>query len=94
MAINIDIMRIMTYRGAWMADQGVDYMKEACMVKVFATETLQQLMLNALAIHGGYGYMMEYPIQRIWRDAKMLNITEGTAEMSRLAIARELGIKV
>ena len=92
MAINIDIMRIMTYRGAWMADQGVDYMKEACMVKVFATETLQQLMLNALAIHGGYGYMMEYPIQRIWRDAKMLNITEGTAEMSRLAIARELGI--
>lgn len=92
MAINIDIMRTMTYRGAWLADQGVDYMTEACMVKVFATETLQQLMLNALSIHGGYGYMMEYPIQRIWRDAKMLNVTEGTTEMSRLAIARELGI--
>lgn len=92
MAINIDIMRLMTYRGAWLADQGVDYMKEACMVKVFATETLQQLMLDALSIHGGYGYMMEYPIQRLWRDAKMLNITEGTSEMSRLAIARALGI--
>lgn len=92
MAINIDIMRTMTYRGAWLADQGVDYMTEACMVKVFATETLQQLMLNALSIHGGYGYMVEYPIQRIWRDAKMLNVTEGTTEMSRLAIARELGI--
>lgn len=92
MAINIDIMRIMTYRGAWLADQGVDYMKEACMVKVFTTETLQQLMLDALSIHGGYGYMMEYPIQRLWRDAKMLNITEGTSEMNRLAIARALGI--
>lgn len=92
MAINIDIMRIMTYRGAWLADQGKDYLKEACMVKVFSTETLQQLMLNALSIHGGYGYMMEYPIQRLWRDAKMLNITEGTTEMSRLAIARALEI--
>lgn len=92
MAINIDIMRIMTYRAAWLSDQGVDYMKEACMVKAFSTETLQQLMLDALSIHGGYGYMMEYPIQRIWRDAKMLNITEGTTEMSRLAVARALGI--
>ncbi|MDD5476428.1 MAG: acyl-CoA dehydrogenase family protein [Syntrophales bacterium] len=94
MAISVDIMRLMTYRGAWMSDQGMDFMKEACMVKVFASETLQQLMLNALSIHGGYGYMLEYPIQRLWRDAKMLNITEGTTEMSRLAIARELGIKV
>src|SRR3972149_2089446 len=92
MAINIDIMRLITYRGACLADQGGDYMKEACMVKGFTSETIQQLMLSALSIHGGYGYMMEYPIQRLWRDAKMLNITEGTTEMSRLAIARELGI--
>jgi len=92
MAINIDIMRTMTYRTAWLCDQGVDYMKEACMLKVFNTETLQQLMLDALSVHGGYGYMMEYPIQRLWRDAKMLNITEGTSEMSRMAVARALEI--
>lgn len=92
MAINIDIMRIMTYRVAWLLDQGVDCMKEACMLKVFATETLQQLMLDAVNLHGGYGYMREYAIERLWRDAKMLNITEGTTEINQLAVARALGI--
>jgi alkylation response protein AidB-like acyl-CoA dehydrogenase len=92
MAINVDIMRTMTYRAAWLYDQGVDCMKEACMVKVWSTETLQQLMLDAVALHGGYGYMKEYPIERLWRDAKMLNITEGTSEMNYLAVARALGI--
>lgn len=92
MAINIDIMRTMTYRAAWLYDQGLDCMKEACMVKVWTTETLQQLMLDAVALHGGYGYMVEYPMERIWRDAKMLNITEGTSEMNYLAVARALGI--
>ncbi len=92
MALNIDIMRIMTYRAAWLYDQGVDCMKEACMIKVFATETLQQLMLDALNLHGGYGYMREYKIERLWRDAKMLNITEGSTELNTLAVARALGI--
>jgi alkylation response protein AidB-like acyl-CoA dehydrogenase len=92
MAINIDIMRVMTYRAAWMYDQRLDCMKEACMVKVWTTETLQKLMLDALDLHGGYGYMREYPIQRIWRDAKMLNLTEGTTNINYLAVARELGI--
>ena len=92
MAINIDIMRTMTYRAAWLYDQGLDCMKEACMVKLWTTETLQQLMLDAVNLHGGYGYMQEYPIERIWRDAKMLNITEGTTEMNYLAVARALGI--
>jgi len=92
-AMNVDIMRLMTYRTAWLYDQpGLKYAKEAFMVKIFTTETLQQIMLKALAVHGGYGYMKEYPIERIWRDAKMLNITEGTTEMAYLAAARELKI--
>lgn len=92
MAINIDIMRIMTYRAAWLNDQGRDCMKEACMLKVFATETVQQLMLDAVNMHGGYGYMREYTIERLWRDAKMLNLTEGSTEINTLAVARALGI--
>ncbi len=91
-AMNVDIMRLMTYRAAWLYDQKAKYAKEAFMVKIFTTETLQQVMLKALSIHGGYGYMREYPIERIWRDAKMLNITEGTTEMAYLAAARELKI--
>ena len=92
MAINIDIMRTITYKAAWLYDQGVECMKEACMVKLWTTETLQQLMLDAVNLHGGYGYMREYPIERIWRDAKMLNITEGTTAMNYLAVARALGV--
>ena len=92
MAMEIEAARWLMYRAAWLYDQGLDCMKEACMVKVWATETLQQLMLDAVALHGGYGYMKEYPIERIWRDAKMLNITEGTSEMNYLAVARALGI--
>jgi len=92
MAMNIDIMRTMTYRTAWLYDQGMDCMKEACMLKVFATETVQQLMLDAVNLHGGYGYMREYAIERLWRDAKMLNITEGATAINYMAIARALGI--
>lgn len=92
MAIAVDIMRIMTYRAAWLFDQGRDCMKEACMVKLFATEALQKVVNDAMQIHGGYGYTMEYPVQRYWRDARLLTITEGTSEIQHLAIARELGI--
>ena len=62
------------------------------MVKVFTCELVQHLMLDALSIFGGYGYMREYPIERLWRDAKMLNITEGTTEINLITVARELQI--
>jgi alkylation response protein AidB-like acyl-CoA dehydrogenase len=91
MAMNIDVMRSYTYRIAWMYDQGKKVRKEASMVKLFTAETLQKILSDSMQIHGGYGYMMEYPIQRYWRDGRLFTITEGTSEMQRLVIAKELG---
>jgi len=89
MAMNIDIMRSYTYRVAWMYDQGKNVRKESSMVKLFASETLQKILADSMQIHGGYGYMMEYPIQRYWRDGRLFTITEGTSEVQRLIIANE-----
>lgn len=90
MAMNIDIMRTYTYRVAWMYDQGRKIRKEASMVKLFCAETLQTILGHSMQIHGGYGYMMEYPIQRYWRDGRLFTITEGTSEVQRLVIANEV----
>jgi len=89
MAMNIDIMRTYTYRVAWMYDQGKKVRKESSMVKLFCAETLQKILSDSMQIHGGYGYMMEYPIQRYWRDGRLFTITEGTSEVQRLVIASE-----
>lgn len=91
MAMNIDIMRTYTYRVAAMYDLGKKVQKEAAMVKLFTAETLQKILADSMQIHGGYGYMMEYPIQRFWRDGRLFTITEGTSEIQRLVIARESG---
>ncbi len=91
MAMNIDVMRSYTYRVAWMYDQGKNVRKESSMVKLFTSETLQKILSDSMQIHGGYGYMMEYPIQRHWRDGRLFTITEGTSEIQRLVIARESG---
>jgi alkylation response protein AidB-like acyl-CoA dehydrogenase len=91
MAMNIDIMRTYTYRVAAMYDQGKKVQREAAMVKLFTAETLQKILADSMQIHGGYGYMMEYPIQRFWRDGRLFTITEGTSEIQRLVIARESG---
>jgi alkylation response protein AidB-like acyl-CoA dehydrogenase len=92
MAMNIDIMRSYTWKVAWMFDQGRNIRKEASMVKLFASETLQKILSDAMQIHGGYGYMMEYPIQRHFRDGRLYTITEGTSEIQRLVIAKEMGL--
>jgi butyryl-CoA dehydrogenase len=91
MVMNMEAMRTLTFRAASLEDQGVKSMKEAAMVKLFCTETLQKIVSEAMHVHGGYGYTMEYPIQRIWRDAKLLTITEGTSEVQKMLIARESG---
>lgn len=90
MAMHIDIMRSYTYRVAWMYDQGKNVRKESSMVKLFTAETLQKILSDSMQIHGGYGYMMEYPIQRHWRDGRLFTITEGTSEIQRLVIANEI----
>ena len=91
MAMHIDIMRSYTYRVAALYDQGANVRREAAMVKLFTSETLQKILSDSMQIHGGYGYMMEYPIQRYWRDGRLFTITEGTSEIQRLVIAREEG---
>jgi len=91
MAMKIDIMRSYTYRVARLYDKGHYVMKEASMVKLFCAETLQEILAQAMQIHGGYGYMMEYPVQRYWRDGRLFTITEGTSEIHHLIIARQLG---
>ncbi len=91
MAMTIDIMRAYTCHVAAMYDQGKKVRKEAAMVKLFTAETLQKILGDSIQIQGGYGYMMEYPIQRFWRDGRLFTITEGTSEIQRLVIARESG---
>ena len=91
MAMKIDIMRSYTYRIARLYDQGQKVMREASMVKLFCAETLQEILSHAMQIHGGYGYTMEYPVQRFWRDGRLFSITEGTSEIHHMVIARELG---
>ncbi len=91
MAMHIDIMRSYTYRVAALYDGGVNVRRQAAMVKLFTSETLQKILADSMQIHGGYGYMMEYPIQRYWRDGRLFTITEGTSEIQRLVIAREEG---
>jgi alkylation response protein AidB-like acyl-CoA dehydrogenase len=91
MAMKIDIMRSYTYRVARLYDAGQRVMKEASMLKLFCAETLQEILSQSMQIHGGYGYTMEYPVQRYWRDGRLFTITEGTSEIHHLVIARESG---
>ena len=90
MATLIDAARLLTYRAAWLKDQGMPFVKEAAMAKVYAAETSKMVTNNAMQIHGGYGYCKDYPIERYLRDAKITEIYEGTSEMQRMTIARAL----
>jgi alkylation response protein AidB-like acyl-CoA dehydrogenase len=91
MAMKIDIMRSYTYRVARLYDATHHVMKEASMVKLFCAETVEEILAQAMQIHGGYGYMMEYPVQRYWRDGRLFTVTEGTSEIHHLVIAKESG---
>ena len=73
-----------------MKDQGMDITKEAAMAKLFASETAKEVTTEAIQVHGGYGYVREYDVERFFRDAKILEIGEGTSEIQRLIISREI----
>lgn len=90
MASEIYAARMATYHAAWSLDQGQKVTKEAAMVKLFATEMACRVADKALQIHGGAGYMKEYPIERFYRDLRLFRIVEGTSEIQKLVIAREL----
>jgi len=90
MATDIEAAKLLTFHAAWMKDQGKDVTKVAAMAKLFASEAAMRITTEAIQIHGGYGYVKEYDVERFFRDAKILEIGEGTSEIQRIIIAREL----
>ena len=90
MATHVDAARLLAYRAAFLKNQGLPYLKEAAMAKLFAAETAMSVTTKAVQIHGGYGYIKDYPVERYFRDAKIMEIYEGTSEMQRMTIARQL----
>ena len=90
MATDIEAAKLLTFHAAWMKDQGKDVTKAAAMAKLFASEAAMRITTEAIQVHGGYGYVKEYDVERFFRDAKVLEIGEGTSEIQRIIIAREL----
>ena len=90
MAVKIEASRLLVYRAAWRKDQGLPLKKEAAMGKLFSSEAAMWVTTQAVQVHGGYGYIKDYPVERMFRDAKLCEIGEGTSEIQRLVIAREL----
>ena len=90
MATQIDAARLLTYRAAWLKDAGRPYSTEAAMAKLFASEVAQRVTNDAIQVHGGYGYVTEYRVERYLRDAKLTEIGEGTSQIQRMVIARNL----
>jgi short/branched chain acyl-CoA dehydrogenase len=92
MATEIEAGRALVYRAAWLKDQGRPFAQEAAMAKLYTGELSNRAANSALQIHGGYGYMDEYAISRLYRDQKILEIGEGTNEVQRMVIAKHLGL--
>ena len=89
-ATHIRAARWMVYNAAWLKSQGRPFVTEAAMAKLFATEMAEKVCRDAIQVHGGYGYSREYPVERIYRDARLMTIGEGTSEIQRLVIARNV----
>lgn len=91
MALKLELARTMVYKAAWLKDQGRPFTREAAMCKLYASEICMEICREAVQIHGGNGYMHDYDVERYFRDAKLLEIGEGTSEVLRMVIARETG---
>lgn len=92
MATEIDAARLLVYRAAWMEEMGMPFSKEASMAKLFASEVAVKASVDAVQIHGGYGYTKEYPVERFFRDSKLYTIGEGTSEVQRMVISKKIGL--
>jgi len=90
MATKIEASKLLVYHAAWLKDNGKPFNKEAAMAKLFASEAAMEITSDAIQIHGGYGYVKDYDVERYFRDAKILEIGEGTSEIQRLIISREI----
>jgi alkylation response protein AidB-like acyl-CoA dehydrogenase len=92
MKVALDNARYGIYRAAWLKEQGRPYKAEAAAAKLYASEMAVTVAREAVQIHGGYGFMEEFPVARYYRDSKILEIGEGTSEVQRILIARALGL--
>lgn len=92
MATQIEAGKLLTYQAAWLAGKGAPQIKEASMAKLFASEMSSKVCAQAVQIHGGYGFMDEYPVSRFYRDCKLNEIGEGTSQIQRNTIARRIGL--
>ncbi|MBL7213819.1 MAG: acyl-CoA dehydrogenase family protein [Desulfobacteraceae bacterium] len=92
MATQIEAAKLLTYQAAWLSGEGAPHIKESSMAKLFATEMASKVCAKAVQIHGGYGFMDEYPVSRFYRDCKLLEIGEGTSQIHRNTIARSIGL--
>jgi len=90
MAVDIDAARLLNYRAAWILDRGLRVTRESAMAKLFASEAAVRIAGEAVQIHGGYGFIKDYPVEKFYRDVKLCTIGEGTSEIQRLVIARQL----
>ena len=90
MEMEVELARTYIYKAAWLKDQGRPHIKEAAIAKLFATEMAERVIYDAIQIHGGYGYSREYPVERMYRDARLMTIGEGTSEIQRLVISRHV----
>ncbi len=90
MAVDLDASRLLNYRAAWMLDHGQRVTRESAMAKLFASEAAVRIAGEAVQIHGGYGFIKDYPVEKFYRDVKLCTIGEGTSEIQRLVIARQL----
>jgi alkylation response protein AidB-like acyl-CoA dehydrogenase len=90
MATRVDAARLLCFKAAWEKDNGLDYAMSSSMAKVFSSETAMWASIEAVQIHGGYGYVKEYHVERLMRDAKITQIYEGTSEVQRMVISRAI----
>ena len=90
MATSIEAAKHLVYHAAWLKDHDKSVIKEAAMAKLFASEAAMKICTEAIQIHGGYGYIKEYDVERFFRDAKILEIGEGTSEVQRIIISRNI----
>ena len=90
MAVALEAARLLTWRAAWLKDAGRPFSAEASMAKLFAAEAAMKITTDAIQVHGGYGFIKEYGVERHFRDAKITQIYEGTSQIQKLVIARHL----
>ncbi len=90
MAIDLEAMRLLTYKAAWEIDNGSGRSIYSSYAKAFGADHAMEIATNAVQIFGGYGYMNEYPVEKLMRDAKLVQVYEGTSQVQRMVIAREL----